>query len=68
MSNELAEIVSTVRDKIVEQHREGKLKDDELKLALALVNGVATTIRKLGNIDDQLTRIANVLEKIEEKL
>ena len=61
----LATAVKLVRDKIAEAHQQGRVTDEELPVIYAVVDMVATFVRKAGNIDDQLTRIANTLEHIE---
>lgn len=64
----LATAVRIVREKLKGEHEKGTISNEDYPVALALVDMVATAIRKAGNIDDQLTRIANVLEKIEGKM
>lgn len=64
----LATAVRIVREKLKTEKEKGTISDEDYPIALALVDMVATVVRKAGNIDDQLNRIANVLEKIEGKI
>ena len=61
----LSEFVADCRKQIIETPG---LKDDERKILLSGLNVVATTVKRIENIDNALTRMANALEQINDTI